>query len=103
MINHKDTYYIKSAIDLSGGLVSEFEKTVSSYKEQSIDETLKRYNVENITKVSEGKYDVTVYEEFYIYYGKDNKSKNEDFRTRYIVDKSGSEFKVYSIKNIEKI
>lgn len=103
MIDYKDTYYIKSAVDLSGGLVSEFEKTVNSYKEQDINETLRKYNVENITKVSEGKYDVTVYEEYHIYYGKEHKNKNEDFRTRYLVNKCGSEFKVYSIKNIEKI
>ena len=103
MINNKDTYYIKSAIDLSGGLLSEFEKTVSSYKDQEINETLRRYNVENITKLSGDKYDVTVYEQYHIYYGKEHEDKNEDFRTRYIVNKSGSEFKVYSIKNIDKI
>lgn len=101
MINSKDTYYIKESIDLNGGLLKEFENTVKSYSEQEITENLKSFEVEKINKLTETKYEVIVFEKYYIRYGKKHESKDKDFRTKYIINKTKSGFKVNSLENID--
>lgn len=103
MVNTKDTYHIRDAIDLGDGVLDEFTKNVASYKEQNITESLESYKIENIVKSNDDEYDVTVYEKYHIYYGKKHESKNLDFRTTYTVDKVDSVFKVKQIKNNTKL
>lgn len=99
MVNSKDIYYIRSAIDLSGNLISEFTNLIKSFSDQNISEDLMDYKIEGIKKINDSEYEVTVYEKYYIVYGKENKSSYTDFRTNYIIDKTNSGFKAYSIKN----
>lgn len=103
MVNSKDTYYVRDAIDLSGGLMNDFTNTVKSYSEQGINEDLMDYKIEKINKISDQQYEVTNYEKFHISYNKENKSVYTDFRTVYVLNKTSTGFKVYSIKNIDKI
>ncbi len=100
MINYKDIYYIKNSIDLSGDLISEFTSLIKSYSEQGITEDLMDHKIEGINKINDSQYEVTVYEKFYISYGKAQKSTYSDYRTTYIVNKTDLGFKVCSIKNI---
>ena len=44
-INSKDIYYVKEYVDLNSTILSEFQKTVDSYKEQKITEDLVTFNV----------------------------------------------------------
>ena len=99
MINSKNIDYIKSSIDLSGGLISEFSSLIKSYSDQQITEDLMDHKIEDIKKINDSQYEVTVYEKYYIVYGKQKKSSYTDFRTNYIVNKTNSGFKIYSIKN----
>ena len=103
MINSKDTYYIKSSIDLSGNLISEFTTLVKSYSEQQINEELLNYKIEDIKKINDSQYEITVYEKYYISYGKEKKSSYTDFRTHYIVNKTNLGFQIYSIKSTDKL
>lgn len=103
MVNSKDTYYVRDAIDLSGGLMNDFTNTVKSYSEQGINEDLIDYKIEKINKISDQQYEVTNYEKFHISYNKENKSVYTDFRTVYVLNKTSTGFKVYSIKNIDKL
>jgi predicted nucleic acid-binding Zn ribbon protein len=103
MINSKDIYYIKNSIDLSGSLISEFTDLIKSYSEQRISEDLMDNKIEQINKINDSQYEVIAYEKYYISYGKDNKSSYTDFRTSYVINKTDSGFKVYSIKNITKL
>lgn len=43
------------------------------------------------------------YEKFYIFYNKENKFVYIDFRIVYVLNKISMGFKVYFIKNIDKI
>lgn len=99
MINSKDIYYIRSSIDLSGNLISEFTSLIKSYSDQNITEDLMNYKIEDIKKINDSQYEVTVYEKYYIVYGKEKKSSYTDFRTNYIVNKTSLGFQIYSIKN----
>lgn len=103
MVNSKDTYYIRDAIDLSGGLMSEFTNTIKSYSEQGINEDLMDYKIEKINKINDQQYEVTNYEKFYISYNKEKKSLYTDFRTVYVLSKTSTGFKVYSMKNIDNL
>lgn len=103
MINTENIDYIKSSIDLSGGLISEFTSLIKSYSDQQITEDLMSHNVEDIKKINDSEYEVIAYEKYYISYGKDKKSSYMDFRDTYTVKLTSSGFKVYAIKNIETI
>ncbi|SFC51839.1 zinc ribbon domain-containing protein [Clostridium uliginosum] len=103
MVNTKDTYYIKDAIDLSGSLINEFNDMLKSFSEQKINESLINHEIEEIKKISETQYQVTIYEKFNISYGKKNESKYTDFRTTYILNKTNSGFKVYAIKKTDNL
>lgn len=103
MINSKNIDYIKGSIDLSGGLISEFTTLIKSYSDQQITEDLISHNIEEIKKVTDSEYEVTVYEKYYISYGKERKSSYSDFRDTYIVKLTSSGFKVYAIKNVVTI
>lgn len=103
MINSKDTYYIKNSIDLSGNLISEFTTLIKSYSDQQINEDLINYKIEDIKKISDSEYEVTVYEKYYILYGKEKKSSYTDFRTHYIINKTNLGFQIYSIKDTVKL
>lgn len=102
-INSRDLYYIKSYIDLSGSLVSEYEETIESYKAQRITESLLSSRIDNIEKLGGGLYEVTTFERYRIYYGVKQENKNIDFRSVYIVKDTESGFKVNSIKEINKV
>ena len=99
MVNSKNIDYVKSSIDLSGTLISEFSSLIKSFTDQQITEDLMEHKIEDIKKINNSQYEVTVYEKYYISYGKQRKSSYTDFRTNYIVNKTNSGFKVYSIKN----
>lgn len=99
MINSKNIDYIKNSIDLSGSLISDFSTLIKSYSEQKITEDIMNHKIEDIKKLNDSQYEVTVYEKYYIVYGKQNKSSYTDFRTNYIVNKTNMGFKIYSIKN----
>lgn len=103
MINSRNISYIKDSIDLSGSLISEFTNLIKSYSEQRISEDLMNYKIEDIKKINDSKYEITVYEKYYILYGKENKSTYTDFRTNYIVNKTNLGFQIYSIKNTVKL
>lgn len=103
MINSRNINYIKDSIDLSGSLISEFTNLIKSYSEQKISEDLMNYKIEDIRKINDSQYEITVYEKYYILYGKENKSTYTDFRTNYIVNKTNLGFKIYSIKNTVKL
>lgn len=99
MINSKNIDYIKGTIDLSGSLISEFTTLIKDYSEQQITEDLLSDNIEGIKKISDSEYEVTVYEKYYISYGKDKKSSYADFRNTYVVKSTNSVFKIYAVKN----
>ncbi|OOM79059.1 zinc ribbon domain-containing protein [Clostridium sp. BL-8] len=99
MINSKNIDYIKGTIDLSGGLIGEFTTLIKNYSEQQITEDLLSDNIEGIKKISDSEYEVTVYEKYYISYGKDKKSSYEDFRSTYVAKSTNSVFKIYAVKN----
>ena len=103
MINSKDIYYIRNSIDLSGNLISEFTDLIKSYSDQDISEDLMSYKIEDMKKINESEYQLTVYEKYYIRYGKEKKSSYTDFRTNYVIDKTNSGFQVYSIKDTVKL
>jgi hypothetical protein len=98
-VNSKDINYIKDTLDLSGGMLIEFTNMLKSYSEQKITESLLKYDIENIKKISDVQYEVTTYEKFSIHYGNKNETKQIDFRNIYILNKTNSGFKVYSLKN----
>lgn len=103
MINSKNIDYIKGSIDLSGGLISEFTSLIKNYSEQQIEEELVSHKIEDIKKISNSEYQVTVYEKYYISYGKNKTSSYTDFRDTYVVRSTASDFKVYSIKDVVQI
>lgn len=103
MVNNKDTYYIRNAIDLSGGLLSEFESLIKSYDKQSISEDLIEHKVESMNKINDSQYEVTVYERYDIYYGEEKCEKIIEYRTIYVVNNTADGFKVSAIKNITQL
>lgn len=103
MVNNKDTYYIRSAIDLSGGLLGEFESLMKSYDKQRISEDLIEHKVESMNKINDSQYEVTVYERYDIYYGKEKCEKIIEYRTIYVVNNTTDGFKVSAIKNITQL
>lgn len=103
MINLKNIDYIKNSIDLSGNLISDFTTLIKSYSEQEITEDLMSHNIEEIKKISDSEYEVTVTEKYYISYGKERKFSYTDFKDTYVVRLTSSGFKVYSIKNVTQI
>lgn len=103
MVNYKDTSYIRSAIDLSGDLLNEFTKLVNNYKEQKISEYLLEYKIEGVEKLNDNQYEVTVYERYNIYYGKERSEKYIEYRNVYIVNNTNSGFKVNAIKKVDTI
>ncbi|KHD16188.1 zinc ribbon domain-containing protein [Clostridium butyricum] len=102
-INSKDIYYVKQYVDLNSTILSEFQKTVDSYKEQKITEDLMIFNVENIKKLNEISYEVYTFERYKIYYGAKNEINTSDFKSVYLVKYIDGEFKVNSIKEINKV
>lgn len=103
MINNRNTSYIKSSIDLSGSLLTEFDNLIKSYDEQDIKEDLIDHTIEGTNKINENQYEVTVYERYDIYYGLEECEKIIEYRTIYVVNNTKDGFKVGSIKNITQL
>jgi len=78
-----------------------------SYVDKEYREELEESNIEekvqDINKISDYRYEVTTYEKYRINYGKENKSKIVEFSTKYTINKVNNKFKIYSIKDIQKL
>lgn len=103
MINNRNISYIRSAIDLSGSLLSEFDNLIESYDKQDISEELIEHEIEGMNKINENQYEVTVRERYDIYYGVERCEKIIEYRTIYVVNNTNEGFKVGAIKNITQL
>lgn len=103
MVNSRNIDYTTDEVDINGDIYKSFEATLKSYEEQEITESLLEEKVQDINKISDSQYEVTTYEKYRIYYGKENKSKIMEFSTKYTIKKVNNKFKIYAINDIQKL
>ena len=103
MVNSRNIEYTSEQVDVNADIYKSFEATLKSYEEQDITESLLDEKVQDINKISDSQYEVTTYEKYRINYGKENKSKIMEFSTKYTINKANDKFKIYAIKEIQKL